>query len=267
MLRAALLAWLALSVVGGCSRQPAADGEEVLVFAAASLRDVLTELSELYAASAGARPVFNFAGSQVLAQQLLAAPRAADLYISGDQAWTGRLHDEGLLASGSCRAILSNRLVVIVHHDSTLRLERPAELAALEYRFLSLADPRAAPAGRYARAFLEGIPSARGTLWDAVEDRVAPAADVRAALALVEAEPAAVGIVYGTDARSSDRVRVIYEVPDELSPEIRFSAAILREAPRPQAARDFLDFLTGPVAGEVFERHGFLTRFPAQGSE
>ncbi|MCP4657889.1 MAG: molybdate ABC transporter substrate-binding protein [bacterium] len=277
-------AWLVVLAVGvgACSGGPATDGEGVLVFAAASLRDVLTELGEIYVASTGpATPVFNFAGSNVLAQQLLAAPRA-DLYISANEAWTDRLDEEGLLVDGSRTALLSNRLAVVARHDSPFELERIAELAALEFRFLALADPRGVPAGRYARGFLEGIPSARGTLhlspsggtlhlspsggtlWDAVEDRVAPAADVRAALALVEAEPAAIGIVYATDARSSDRIRVLYEVADGLSPEIRYSAAILKEAPRPRAAQHFLDFLTGPVAGEVFERHGFLPRLPTR---
>lgn len=244
---------LALAACGGDSPQKT----EVTVFAAASLRDVMAEVGAGFEAASGVHPVFNFAGSDVLAQQVKAAP-VADVFLSASERWMDEVEKAGRLVPGSRRVFLSNRLVIVAHVSSAFELASPADLAALEFRVLSLADPRGVPAGQYARQFLETVATPEGNLWQRLEPKVVPALDVRAALALVEAEPAALGIVYRTDAAVSKKVRVLYEVPAELSPEIRYAGAAVAGSPSPAAAGQFLDFLAGPEATAIFERHGFL---------
>lgn len=242
---------LLLLLVSACVRPSPESDREILVFAAASLRDVMAELTAPLTEETGLVPVFNFAGSNVLALQIAASP-AADVFLSADERWMDHLEQAGRLADGSRRVFLSNRLVVVAHLDSELALTDPAELAALEFRFLSLADPEAVPAGVYARGFLESA-----GLWTVLRDRVVPAPDVRAALALVEARPDAIGIVYLTDAMASGEVRRLYEVPEALSPPIRYSAAAVRGAYEGRAAL-FLDFLGSAAATAIFEKHGFV---------
>jgi molybdate transport system substrate-binding protein len=116
---------------------------------------------------------------------------------------------------------------------------------------VSLANPEAVPAGRYARAWLEG----QG-LWACVAERVVPGSDVRAALAVVESGAAPAGVVYATDAATSRRVRVALVVPREAGPPIAYSLALLDGAVQPAAA--LYSFLKGPEAAAVFTRHGFL---------
>ena len=236
-----------------------------LVFAAASLRDVFDELADHFERQTGITPVFNFAGSNVLALQIEASP-SADVFVSANERWMDYVEDAELIVPGSRRALLSNRLVVIAHRTSTLALSHPSELAEAGFRFLSLADPQAVPAGLYARHFLENVPVDGGDLWTSVRDRVAPAPDVRAALGMVEAQPDTLGIVYRTDARAAEKLRVLLEVPEQLAFPIRYSAATIRGPRSRQPAERFLDFLASRAAAAVFEAHGFIV-LDAKGSD
>jgi molybdate transport system substrate-binding protein len=248
-------------IFAGCSPRPHRGGErrELLVFAAASLKDVLGELSRPFETQTGISPVFNFAGSNVLALQIEASPQSAQVFLSADENWMDHVDKAGLIEPGSRRAFLSNRLVIIANRDNPLQLPSPAQLADADFRYLSLADPEAVPAGRYARRFMEHVAVGDTNLWTRVKDRVAPAPDVRAALALVEAQKEIIGIVYRTDAAISKKVRVVLDVPEELTPAIRYSCACIRNSRDAEAARAFLDFLASPEAVAVFRAHGFVT--------
>lgn len=235
-----------------------------MVFAAASLRDVMLDQAAEFERLAGRRVAFNFAGSNVLALQLEASPGSADLFLSADRLWMDYLLEAEVAAPESRRDLLSNRLVVVAAHDSAIEVKRLSDVARPEVRFLALGNPEAVPAGRYARAALESVALDGGTLWDRIEERVAPAADVRGALALVEARSDALGIVYKTDAQSSARAKVVLEISEAATPPIAYSAALLRQSPRQEPAAAFLSYLESEPAGELFERHGF-TRTPGVG--
>jgi molybdate transport system substrate-binding protein len=212
-----------------------------MVFAAASLRDAVTEA----AAGWSGDTRFNFAGSNVLAMQIEATDRAG-LFISADEAWMDRLDKGGKLVDGSRRPLLSNQLVLVANAELKLSASSLAVVLEPSARHLSMADPRAVPAGRYAKSWLE----AEG-IWDQVASKVAPAADVRAAMRIVEADPGVLGIVYGTDARSSGRVRVLLRAAN--GPEIRYPAALVNRCPSSAA---FLEHLEASDA--IFSKHGFV---------
>lgn len=241
--------------ITACAGEP--HPSEVTVFAAASLRDVMVEVGASFESESGAHPVFNFAGSNTLAQQIEAAP-VADVFLSASEQWMDTVEKAGRVVAGSRRVFLSNRLVIVANGGSALELPSLEALAGLDFQHLSLGDPAGVPAGRYARELLEAVEVDGQSLWQRLETKLVPAPDVRAALALVEAEPTAVGIVYRTDAAVSKRVRVLYEVPAERSPEIRYVAAAVQGGPNPEAAAALLDFVTGQQARAMFERAGFL---------
>ncbi|HSR68377.1 MAG TPA: molybdate ABC transporter substrate-binding protein [Acidobacteriota bacterium] len=249
-----LLLSLSSAPFAGCTGSGQED-EVVVVYAAASLRDVMHSLSEPFQRSSGTGTVFNFAGSNVLARQIDATP-AADVYLSANEQWVDFLQERGRIVAETRRTFASNRLVIVAHRNSPFQLQEAARLADLDFRYLSLADPEAVPAGRYARQYLQSI-EPDGRLWKRLQERVAPAPDVRAALALVEADPRILGIVYATDAASSQKVRVLYEVPRAKGPDIRYSAALVKGGPNPAQGRRFLEFLSGPEARRVLEEMGF----------
>ena len=214
---------------------------------------MLSELVPRCEEASRVRLVLNAAGSSQLSRQIEAA-RAADLFLSADEHWMDRLSSKGLVDEVSRRPLVSNRLVVVVRHDSPLRIERPDDLAGPDVRRLSLADPRGVPAGRYSRSWLE-----RAGVWELVRNRVVPALDVRAAMAAVEHGAADAGVVYATNAAVSTKVRVAYEVAEEEGPEISYPIAAMAGRPHLMAAREVVDCLASRGSMEVFDRHGFVT--------
>jgi molybdate transport system substrate-binding protein len=226
----------------------------VLVFAAASLTDALKEIATSWEKSTGVRVTFNFASSSTLALQIReGAP--ADLFLSADEAQMDVLEKAGLVAPGTRRSVLSNTLVIVVPHDSSLKIASPKDLADKGVERLALAEPTSVPAGVYSKKFFESI-----GIWDALAPKVVPTENVRATLAAVESGNVDAGIVYRTDAAISKRVRIAFEIPAAMGPAISYPFALVMGAPRETEARRFLAYLGSPAARAVFVRYGFLVK-------
>jgi len=244
----------ALCLAAGAGPLAAQDaGQPVTIFAAASTTDAVNEIAEAFAARTGGslRPVV--ASSSTLARQIgEGAP--ADLFLSANVDWMDHLDGQQLLVPGSRLPLLSNRLVLIAPQDSPLRLRLSPDLplrALLGDGRLAVGDPAHVPAGIYARQALEAL-----GLWDQVADRLAQAANVRAALALVDRGEAAAGIVYETDAAISPRVKILDVFPAKVTPAIVYPLAIVAGHDRP-AVRTAYDFLKSEEAAAIFARYGF----------
>ena len=90
-----------------------------------------------------------------------------------------------------------------------------------------MADPKSVPAGKYGRAALESL-----GVWQSVENRLAPAENVRLALALVSRGETPLGIVYKTDAAADPNVRIVGTFPANTHPPIVYPAALDRRRER-----------------------------------
>ncbi len=225
---------------------------EIRVFAAASLSDSLKEIAALYRKETGDKLIFNFAGSGVLARQIEeGAP--ADIFFSADEIKMDELASRGLLVEGSRRTQLSNLLVLVTTKDSTA-VRAPADLAGPAVRRIALGNTRTVPAGSYAKAYFQ-----KSRLWRAIEPKVVPCENVRAVLAAVESGNVDAGMVYKTDAAISGKVRVAFEVAAAEGPKISYPVALLKDAPSPEQAKEFVGYLDGKEARAVFTRHGFIT--------
>lgn len=224
----------------------------VTVFAAASLRGALDTIAAEFQATTGHEVVLSYAGSGVLARQIIeGAP--ADLFLSASTQWMDAVEAAGLIVPGTRRDLLGNSLVLVAHGaaapvtlDATLDL--PGLLAG---GYLAMALVDAVPAGQYGRAALESL-----GLWARVAPRVAQADNVTAALTLVSTGEAPYGIVYATDAQGVAEVSVVGHFPADSHPPIVVPVALLTEAADP-AARTFLAALGGDAATAVFRRLGF----------
>ena len=247
---------LALLVLLCGAQSPAVAAPKApLVLAAASLQESLTAVAKKWAASGHAMPVISFAASSALARQIEAgAP--ADLFISADQQWMNELQKRGRLAPKSRSILLGNDLVLIAPSASHIRLPiaKGFPLArALGTGRLAIADPAAVPAGIYAEAALKSL-----GVWDDVKGRLAPAENVRAALAFVERGDAPLGIVYATDAFQSRKVRIIGRFPATSHEAILYPVALLASSTSVEAEA-FLHFLVSPTAKATFRQFGFTT--------
>src|SRR5262245_2288970 len=171
---AAALGWMVWSTRQGRAA-PAADRPEVMVYAAASLRDVLQSLLPTCEEQAGAELVFNFGASNDLARQIQAANKA-DVFFSADESWMDKVAEQGLVDEASRLSPISNRLVVVVPSLSQLSVAGPADLSGAAVGKIALADPEAVPAGKYAKLWLVKVGR-----WEGVKAKVVPTLDVRAA--------------------------------------------------------------------------------------
>jgi len=242
----------------GCGGRPGNEPETLTVFAAASLSDVLLEIGREFEEVQGVKAVFNFAGSNVLASQILSTPRA-DIFLSASEAWMDEVEEKERLEPGTRVSFLSNALVVVAHPGSGSTLGGAGGLCGLDFKRLAMGDPESVPAGRYAREWLESVPCGEGTLWDRVKDRLSPTSDVRGALAQVESVRGMVGVVYRTDLfRFADRLETLLEIPADKGPVISYSAAVVKGSRQTNLGRLFLEFLQSYEAWMIFEKHGFL---------
>ena len=223
-----------------------------MVFAAASLADLLNEIGTEFEHATGEAVRYSFAGSNTLARQIEAgAP--ADLFLSADRRQVERLREVGKVEAGAAFLFAANSLVVVSRSAGEVRpLASAAEL--LRFDRLALADPAAVPAGLYARRWLE----AEG-LWDSLAERVVPTLDVRAALAAAVAGNVPAAVVYATDARVNPRVAVIYRPPPRTAPRVAYWAAKVSplEHPPHPALEPFVDWLRGEAGARALAAHGF----------
>lgn len=244
-----MAALLALGTVG--ARGADAPGG-VLVFAAASLANVLGELDKAFTAQTGIHVTSSLAASSTLAKQIEAGAPAG-VFFSADLQWMDYLQQRGLLRAGSRRDLVGNSLVLIAPSGSSLRVRIGPGFDVsrlLGNGRLAVADPDSVPAGIYAREALKKL-----GVWNSVSSRLVRAENVRAALEYVARGDAPLGIVYRTDALVEKRVRVVGEFPADSHPPIVYPVALTRNA-SPAATR-YLAFITSAEARPIFRKWGF----------
>jgi len=226
-----------------------AQAQSLTVFAAASLKNALDEVAALHK---GAKPTVSYGASSALAKQIEnGAP--ADIFISADLDWMDYVETKGLVAPGTRKNLLGNRLVLVAPAKQPVKLQIAPGFAigrAIGNGRIALADPQSVPAGKYAKAAFEKL-----GVWDQVSGHVAAVENVRAALALVARGEAPLGVVYQTDASAESGVMVAGVFPADSHPPIVYPVAALKGAKGGAAA--FLALLGSPAARAVFEKHGF----------
>ena len=248
-----LLAVLCMALV------PAAHAREtrqpLLVYAAASLTNVLGELSAAWTAASGTPVKLSFAASSVIARQIEAGGRA-DVILSADQEWMDYLQARNLIEKSTRRDVVGNRLVLIAPADSKLELEIAPGfdlMGALGKRRLSTGDPDTVPVGRYARSALSSL-----GLWEQVRHRLVRADNVRSAMMFVARGEAPLGIVYTTDALADAKVRIVDTFPENTHAPITYPGAVTIGANTEAKAKAFIEYLAGPDARDTWCKFGFL---------
>jgi molybdate transport system substrate-binding protein len=228
-------------------------GGDVVVFAAASLKNALDAVNAQWREETGKKATVAYASSPALAKQIEhAAP--AQVFISADLEWMDYLTQKHLIKPGTRSNLLGNRLVLIAPKDKAQPIEiKPGfDLASvLGAGRLSMANVQAVPAGKYGKAALEKL-----GVWTSVSSKLAQAENVRAALLLVSREEAPVGVVYQTDAASDSNVRIIGTFPEDAHPPIIYPIALTANATHPDAGV-LLAYIRSDKTKPVFESQGF----------
>jgi len=254
--------WLGVTLASAVAPFAArAQSGELVVFAAASLKNALDEIASAWTKDTGKpKPRISYAASSALAKQIeQGAP--ADLFLSADTDWMDYVAKKDLIKADTRVNLLGNTIVLIAPKDSAaaVQVKQGFDLAkALSGGKLAMANVDAVPAGKYGKAALEKLGA-----WDGVKDKVAQAENVRAALLLVVRSEAALGIVYATDAAAAgSNVKIVGVFPEDSHPPIIYPAAVVK-AEKSAEATPFLDYLKSAKARPAFEKQGFTVLVPS----
>ena len=242
-----------LLTTGSLTTAVRAQSGDVVVFAAASMKNALDAVNAAWQKESGKKAAISYASSSALAKQIESgAP--AQVFISADLDWMDYVEKKNLIKADTRSNLLGNRIVLIAPKDKAQPIDiKPGfDLAkVLGDGRLAMGNVDAVPAGKYGKAALEKL-----GVWDKVANKVAQSENVRAALLLVSRGEAAAGIVYQTDAAADPNVTIIGTFPEDTHPPIIYPAALTADAKSPDAAA-FLDYMKSAKAKPLFEAQGF----------
>lgn len=254
--------WILFSLllVVGCNQaanknsspaSPATQATNLTISAAASLKDALQEIQPLYSQQkSNVSLTYNYGASGSLQRQLeQGAP--VDIFISAAKKQMDALEQKGLLLDGTRKNLLKNQIVLIEPQKATTVTDFK-DLTSDRVKKIALGEPKSVPAGQYAEQVLTSL-----KILDKIKSKVVYANDVRQVLNFVETGNADAGIVYVSDAKSSNKVKVVAQAPDNSHSPVVYPIAVLKSSKNAEAAKNFVQFLSGTQAKTIFEKQGF----------
>lgn len=220
----------------------------LLVSAAASLQDALKEIQPLFQQS---NVKYNFGSSGALQQQIeQGAP--VDVFFSAATKQMDALQSKDLIFLNTRRNLLTNRLVLVVPQNSTLNLTKFEQLTGSNVKRIAVGEPRSVPVGQYSEELFNNL-----RILDQVRPKFVLGNNVRNVLAAVESGNADAGIVYATDAKISNKVKIVATASTSLHSPIVYPIAVLKNSKNAQSAQEYVQFLSGARAKGVFQKYGF----------
>ena len=239
-----------VAALAGCSAPARANDREITVFAAASLREVLEDLSKAFETRTGVKVHVNLAGSQELRTQIENGAKP-DVFASADQKHMDALVTAKLAAAP--KTFARNTPVIIVPKGNPAKVRSFDQLASAKKIVIGVPE---VPIGNYTLQILDkaGADFKQKVLANVASREL----NVRQVLAKVTLGEADAGIVYRTDAMAGkDKVEII-EIPAKVNVVAEYPVAIMIKAPQPAAAKAFVDLLLSGDGQKRLAAAGFV---------
>jgi molybdate transport system substrate-binding protein len=225
---------------------------DLTISAAASLNDALMDVkADFEKKNKSIHLLINLGGSGSLQQQIIqGAP--VDLFISAANEQFDDLIQKGFVNKKDSSVLLGNKLVLITNKSITMRISNFKSLEKSNIKQIAIGTPESVPAGMYAKQTLESI-----GIWDKIQAKIIPTKDVRQVLTYVETGNVDAGIVYMTDAKISDKVKVDAVANEKLHDPIVYPAGIIKTSTHKKEAKQFFQYLNSKSAKTIFKKFGF----------
>lgn len=225
---------------------------ELIVSAAASLTDVMNELKTVYEKENPGVKITPTYGSSGTLQTQIEEGAPADIFFSAAEKQMKQLDQKGLILSDTKRDLLTNKIVLITPKGNAKGLKSFQDAGSSKADKVALGEPKSVPVGQYAEKVFTSL-----KILDAVRKKAVYGSDVRQVLTWVESGSVDCGVVYATDAATTDKVQTVAEAPQGSSDPVVYPAAVLKSSKNADAAKAFLKFLSGDEAKAAFTRFGF----------
>ncbi len=254
-----------LAACGSSAAPSKGEKEEIIVFAAASMTETLNQVKDVYEKENNVTITYNFDSSGTLKTQIQEGADC-DLFISAGQKQMNQLdlssdkeiNKEGLdFVAGDTRLnLLENKVVLVVPEGNPKGIESFDDLAArlAEGSILMAMGNSDVPVGQYTQKILNFYGLDEEAL--AKIGVITYGSNVKEVTTQVSEGSVDCGIVYCTDAFSAG-LTVIDSASKDMCGQVIYPAAVLKTAKNPDAAKAFLDYLTGSEAMAIFEAVGF----------
>lgn len=222
------------------------------VSAAASLKDAMEEIKTAYTkGKENVTITYNFGSSGSLQQQIEQGAEV-DVFVSAAVKQMDALKDKGLIIEDTRKDFLENKIVLVVPKDSSAVTDFK-DLSSDKVKKVGLGEPKSVPVGQYAEEVLTKL-----NLLDSIKSKVVYGKDVKEVLTWVETANADAGIVYETDAKISDKVKIAAKAPEGSHKPVYYPAAVIKASKNADAAKDYINFLYSSDAKPIFEKYGFV---------
>ncbi len=247
-----------LSILVGCTsaqtKNDTAAKQTITVYAASSLTDAFTEIATVFESeNPDTAVLLNFAGSSQLAAQLHEG-MLGDLFASANPAQMAAVIDSGRIDAGTEVVFVSNQLTIIVPVDN------PASIHSFE----DLANPGVAlilasegvPVRYYTEKIIATMPPQFQDQF--YRNLVSGEDNVRRVAAKIALGEADAGIVYTTDITPDLATKVQeIEIPADQNFATAYIIAPLNDAPHPEIAKRFVDFVNSAEGQAILATYGF----------
>ena len=222
------------------------------ISAGTGLKDAMADIKQLYRQSKpNVTITYNFGSAGSLQQQIeQGAP--VDVFISAAAKQMDALQQKGLLIDATRKNLLKNKVVLIAPKSAT-QISEFKDLTSVGVTKVALGEPQSVPVGKYAQEALTSL-----GIFDQVRPKVILAKDVRQVLAYVETGNVDAGIVYETDAKQSNSVKIVATAPEKSHSPVLYPVAVLKDSKNTAQAQEFVQFLSSDRAGDVFAKYGFI---------
>jgi molybdate transport system substrate-binding protein len=244
---------LMLSLVG-CSNNTSADESTITVAAAASLKNcidgkLIPMFQEKYT-NIKIKATYDSSGKL---QTQIEEGADVDVFMSAAMKQMDALDEKGLIVQDSIVRLLENKIVLILPQNSTKEIRMFEDV--LKADVIAIGDPASVPAGQYAKEVLTNL-----NIWEEVSKKASLGTNVTEVLNWVAEGSADAGIVYSTDAASTEKVEVVAEAPEGSVSKVVYPVGIVKASKNEASARKFIEFLQTDEAKEVFESFGFAAK-------
>ena len=225
---------------------------ELIILAAASLTDVCNELKEKYESEhPNVTLTFSYGSSGALQTQIEeGAP--CDIFFSASKKQMDALNEENLMDAESITELLENKIVLVVPAAAGSDIQSFDDLTDDKVKLIGLGEPESVPAGQYA----EEVFTSLGTL-DQIKSKANYGQDVRTVLTWVEEGAVDCGVVYATDAYTTDKVKIVAEAPEGSCKKVIYPVGITDASSHHAEADELIGYFRSDEAMKVFEGYGF----------
>lgn len=250
-----LLLTLILILATACGRPTTSNADErsteLFISAASSMTDSILSLAAVYEKdNPTVKLTINFGGSGSLMRQIEQGS-PVDVFISASTDKMDTLDEQSLILEGTRSNLLMNELVLICPKESS-SIEGFNDLNASSVEHFAIGEPNSVPAGKYAKEALSTM-----GLYLELSDKLIFAKNVREVLTWVETGNAEAGLVYETDALTSDKITIVAPADTSTYSPIIYPIAIIKASEQAEAAKDFIAFLYSQQGKDTFKLYGF----------